>query len=65
MSDLSDHDWVACVWRRQRALVCGRCGYLWKPSLARPTKDCADDRRPGTGLNEGGSHPPDAPRAAG
>ena len=63
MSDLSAHDWVQCVWRHRKALVCGRCGYLWKPSLARPTKDCAgvplaDRKEEPVHPDEPGAQPP-------
>jgi hypothetical protein len=40
--DLSGHDWVDVDWHGRRAQACGRCGYVWKPDMPRPTKDCGD-----------------------
>jgi hypothetical protein len=37
---LSAHEWERTTWHGQPAMICARCGYLWKPGLARPTKDC-------------------------
>jgi len=39
-ADLTGHTWRTTTWRYQRALVCDRCGYLWKPTMLRPSKDC-------------------------
>jgi len=37
---LSGHVWERTTWRRQPAMRCVRCGYTWKMSQPRPTKDC-------------------------
>ena len=42
-SGLSAHEWERTVWHGRTAVVCARCGYLWKPNMARPTKDCEPD----------------------
>ena len=68
MSDLSGHDWITCLWRQRRALVCGRCGYLWKPPPAALTKPCAApgvaDRKeePTTETDPGARHTLDTER---
>jgi len=68
VSDLSGHDWITCLWRQRRALVCGRCGYLWKPPPAALTKPCAApgvaDRKeePTTETDPGAAHTLDTER---
>jgi hypothetical protein len=40
-TDLSGHDWIDIRWHDRPAQLCGRCGYLWKPDMATPSRDCA------------------------
>ena len=41
---LSGHVWERVMWQRRHrdrpVLRCLRCGYMWKMSQPRPTKDC-------------------------
>lgn len=48
--DLSHHTWVTRrewvrdyhtgEWHLRADMVCPACGYVWKPDMPRPTKDC-------------------------
>jgi hypothetical protein len=54
---LSGHTWQPGMWRNRRVMVCADCGYIWKPTMDRPSKDCPrpGGNTPRVGQQEGGS----------
>jgi len=38
--NLSAHTWQTGRYHGRTAMVCADCGYIWKPDMDRPARDC-------------------------
>jgi len=38
--EFSNHTWTAGTYKGRHVMVCQLCGYVWKPDMAQPAKDC-------------------------
>jgi len=38
--DLSAHTWQTGRYHGRTAMICADCGYIWKPDMDRPARDC-------------------------
>ena len=38
--DLSHHIWQTGDYHGRHVMICAECGYVWKPDMDRPARDC-------------------------